>query len=464
MFSGLENFGDSVALLGRDSRPWSYTRLVTEADRWGASLSGRNLVLVLCRNVFPAVAGYVGFLRAGAAVLLLHESVSLPVLDDVIRRFCPSYVLAPSDRPVSGVCVAQRDGYSLHRLGPGPDLHPDLCLLLTTSGTTGNRSFVRLSAGNLVSNARSIVQYLGLGSGERAITTMPFSYSYGLSILHTHLLSGASVVLSEDSIITPAFWDSVRTFQVTTFGGVPFFYDTLRRLGPDSLELPHLRVLTQAGGRLSSRVADYFVGHCERLGMRFFTMYGQTEAAPRMAYVPWEQARARIGSMGLAVPGGAFSLVDENGQPVTDPGCPGELVYRGPNVSMGTAECAADLALGDRRRGVLPTGDMAVHDGDGFYTLVGRRSRFLKMSGYRISLDEVETLLREAGYETACTGQDDRMQVFMTGDASEDLVRRTITARTGIHAGGLCVRRIASLPRLESGKIDYPMLVAGQEA
>ena len=123
--------------------------------------------------------------------------------------------------------------------------------------------------------------------------------------------------------------------------------------------------------------------------------------------------------MGVAIPGGKFSLIDVDGNQVTEPEIVGELVYEGANVTLGYAEKGEDLAKGDERFGKLITGDMAKKDADGFYYVVGRKKRFLKIFGNRVNLDETERLIKHHfdGLDCACAGKDDLMYIFITDEA-----------------------------------------------
>ncbi len=460
LFRDLDRFGDRTAVFGDDGGATTYAWLLAAADRLGGQIAGRDLVLTVCRNEPECIVGYLGFLRAGAAVLLLHHSVSAEHLRSVLQRFRPGHVYAPAGWDgIEGAEVDRLGGYVLARCGDPSPLHDDLCVLLTTSGTTGGRSFVRLSYANVTGNAAAIGEYLRIGPDDRAITTMPLSYSYGLSILNTHLLAGAALIATEASLVTPRFWEVLRHRRATSFGGVPFVYEALERLRFARMDLPSLRVLTQAGGRLAPDLIRHFVDVCRRKDMRFIVMYGQTEATARISYVPWERAWDKAGSIGVAIPGGALSLCDDDGRPVEGSDAPGELVYRGVNVSMGYAQGAEDLTRGDDNCGVLRTGDLAVRDQDGFFTIVGRKKRFLKIFGTRVGLDEVEALLGQAGFECACAGRDDRMDVFVVGAAAVDQARACLREETGISGRGIRMIAVAALPRAESGKIDYAALM-----
>lgn len=461
LFRRLDRFGDSAALIGADGEVVRYAEMLAAGDRLAAALHGRRvLALVVCRNDPDCVAGYVGLMRAGAAVMMLHHSVKPEQLDAIVTRFAPSVIYAPAQLCALGQPLDRLGGYVLARLSEtDPLLHDDLALMLTTSGTTGSRNFVRLSHGNILANAASIAEYLEIGPQERPITTMPLSYSYGVSILHSHLLQGASLVCCEDSVVSPLFWKLMREQAVTSLGGVPFIYDMLKKLRFGRMDLPALKTLTQAGGRMAPELVAEFAEICAATGRKLMVMYGATEATARMAFVPWEQLRHRPGSIGRAIPGGKLWLEDEEGRVIAEADTTGQLVYGGANVSLGYAAAAEDLAKGDDNQGVLRTGDMARRDEDGFFFIIGRRKRFLKVFGNRVNLDELERLLAADGLECACSGGDDALQVFVVGDV--EVAKAAVTARTNLTNQMFKAVAIPALPRQESGKVDYAALGTG---
>jgi acyl-coenzyme A synthetase/AMP-(fatty) acid ligase len=232
----------------------------------------------------------------------------------------------------------------------------------------------------------------------------------------------------------------------------------LKRLHFEKMELPDLRYITQAGGKLSKELADAFIGICKQKNIKFIIMYGQTEATARMSYLPWEYAGEKGGSIGVAIPGGGFLLEDENGNVIESAETTGELVYTGKNVTLGYAENRFDLERGDDNNGVLHTGDMAKRDIDGFYYIAGRKKRFLKLFGNRVNLDEVEGLLRKEGFDCACAGEDDQMRIYLVHDADRERIGTFICEHTGIHRNGFKTFVIDAIPRNEAGKIVYSAL------
>jgi acyl-CoA synthetase (AMP-forming)/AMP-acid ligase II len=431
--------GDRPALLTADGAV-TYgdlaVRVADVAERLGPT---RRLVMLPLTNSVDAVTAYLAALAGGHPVLLAPPAPDS--LEALRAAYDPDVVVHAG---AGTVHLAER------RAGTSHDLHPDLALLLSTSGSTGSPKLVRLSRANLLCNATAIAGYLDIRPDDRAITSLPAHYCYGLSVVHTHLLRGAALVLTDLSVVDACFWDLVRRHRVTGLAGVPFTFELLERAGFAEMELPHLRYVTQAGGRLPPERVRRFAELGQRRGWDLFVMYGQTEATARMAYLPPERALTEPHTIGVPVPGGAFSLepVDD-----ADDGV-GELVYRGPNVMLGYAEQPADLALG-RTVDDLRTGDLARRTENGLWEVVGRRSRFAKLFGLRLDLQRLEATLAEHG-DVACLAEGDGVLVAAVEDCAEPrMVERRLAAAAGLPARAVVVVAVPQLPRLASGKPDY---------
>lgn len=239
------------------------------------------------------------------------------------------------------------------------------------------------------------------------------------------------MILTDLSVADACFWELFKAGRGSTFAGVPYTFDLLDRVGFASMELPHLRSVTQAGGRLApDRVAHYAaLGRAAYWDL--FVMYGQTEATARMAYLPPDLAHAHPEAAGVAIPGGSFRLELLPDWPGQDTG---ELVYAGPNVMLGYAESPDDLGLG-RSIDELHTGDIARRTPEGLYELLGRRSRFAKILGLRIDPQQVEAMLEKHDITSCCTGDDDELVVAVAGDpdaVDPVRVRRLVTGECGL--------------------------------
>ncbi len=458
----IEKYGDATALISADGKKTSYSELTTAADSFAAAVDSHRLVFLLCSNNIESVVGYVACMRGSSVPAMLSEKIDPALLDELMENYHPSYVWLPSQirESVNGEVVFSYGNNVLVKTTYKLDysISNELKLLLTTSGSTGSPKFVRQTEKNIQSNTESIVEYLEIRPDDRAITTMPMNYTYGLSILNSHLYCGAAVILNEYTLMDKRFWALMKGEQATTFGGVPYIYEMLKKLRFGRMDIPSLRYLTQAGGKLSPELADEFSGICRERGMKFIVMYGQTEATARMAWRPWEYASSKSASMGIAIPGGEFSLIDVDGNVIETPETVGELVYRGDNVTMGYAQSRHDLAKGDENNGILHTGDMAKRDADGFYYIVGRKKRFLKLFGNRVNLDEVEQLLKKQGIDCAVAGTDDNMVIYITDESKFAKASDFIDNHTAISHGGFKIQVIPEIPRNESGKILYSEL------
>jgi acyl-CoA synthetase (AMP-forming)/AMP-acid ligase II len=444
----LQSFGDRAAFITSDEVV-TYSslaeRVAAAASRLGTT---RRLVLVAGANELEPVVTYLAALSVGHPVILVPGD-NEGNLAAVVAAYDPDVVLS------GGRLVERREG-TAH------ELHPSLALLLSTSGTTGSPKLVRLSKDNLQANAESIASYLSIRSTDIAATTLPMHYCYGLSVINSHLLSGAALLLTSLSVVDDCFWDQFRMHRATTFAGVPYTFDLLDRVGFADLELPSLRYVTQAGGRLTPAAVQRYAALGRRRGWDLFVMYGQTEATARMAYLPPDLVMTAPSSIGVPIPGGSFRLEPLPEMPLTrtDPIADaevGELVYSGENVMLGYAESPADLALG-RVVTELRTGDVARRTPEGLYEIVGRRNRFAKVFGLRIDLDQVEKVFGSSGVTAFCAESGEQLVIAIDSSARPvdvGSVESLAKEHFGLPRGAVQVCAVTEVPRLPSGKPDY---------
>jgi acyl-CoA synthetase (AMP-forming)/AMP-acid ligase II len=452
------------ALYDEQRRRWfSYGELRAAADAFAAELgTSKRLVFLFADNGFAPVAAYLGALRGGHAVFLATGGLDAELGTHLIETYGPD-VIWPAERVPPGMPLRRHSVPDVGELGVleaaavASPLHPDLAVLLSTSGTTGSPKLARLTFRNVQANAASIAEYLEQTPSERPITSLPFAYSFGLSVVNSHLLVGASLVATNRPIVLADFWKLFKEHGCTSFAGVPFTYELLERIRFGSSALPTLRLFTQAGGRLNPERQGRFHKLALEKGWRFYVMYGATEATARISYVPWQRLGEKLGSIGIAIPGGRMWIEDE-GHVVEQPGEVGELVYEGPNVMLGYAETREDLAKGDELRGVLKPGDLGYRDEDGFFFVTGRKKRFLKIFGLRVNLDEAETMLEiRLGKPVACVGRDDLLiaAVESTSDKDAREAASLIQEVYQIHKSAVRGVRLAALARSSSGKKIY---------
>lgn len=436
----LGEHGAAIALVVGE-REISYRELdelvTARAVEFGAV---RRLVAIAMTTELEPVVAYLAALRARCPVLVI-DGGDAAQLASIVVAYDPDVVVSRATR-----------GWTLVEVRPGSThrLHPELASLLSTSGSTSSPKLVRLTAANLSANADSIVDYLGIGPDDCAITTLPLYYCYGLSVLHSHLLAGARLVLTGDSVLDPSFWTAVDRWGVTSFAGVPHTFELLDRVDFASRPHPTLRTITQAGGRLPPERVRAFAELARRDGWRLFVMYGQTEATARMAYVPADQILGNPSVIGVAIPGGRLRVEPVDGAPAGS----GELVYTGPNVMLGYATSPADLALG-RVVHDLRTGDLGHQLPNGMFEIVGRASRFVKLFGRRVDLEQAERDLDARGIDARCAGNDDQLVVVVRDRVHVETARQYALDDIGLVPAvvTVCVRE--EFPRLPNGKIDY---------
>ena len=438
----LASHGAAVAVVTAEGSI-AYRELAERVEDLSGRLGDRRrLVLVAARNDVESLVAYLAALSAGHPVLLVpgdHPAA----MASLTAAWDPDVV-------VRGSQIEERRDGSAH------ELNRDLALLLSTSGSTGSPKLVRLSHTNLQANAESIADYLGIEQSDRAATTLPMYYCYGLSVINSHLLRGASLLLTDQSVVDPCFWDLFQQEQATTFAAVPHTFDLLDRVGFAEMDLPHLRYVTQAGGRLAADRVQRYAELGRRQGWDLFVMYGQTEATARMAYLPPELAHVHPTSIGVPVPGGSLRL-----RPVSDHPDPevGELVYSGPNVMLGYADAPDDLALG-RVIDSLDTGDLARRTTEGLFEIVGRRSRFIKVFGLRIDLQRAEEVFAELGLTVCCAGDRDQLVIAVEGGHDARIVGQLAATELGVPARAVRVCPVEAVPRIPSGKPDYAAVAA----
>ena len=463
MFLISDDYLDRIALVCNDGCIVTYKELKGLVNDFSTYLDGRSLIFLLGSNDLASLVCYLSSLECEVVPLLLSESIQNEQLNNLIDIYSPKYIFSKK--------MLDYDSYSLKGNFKESNvfsrdevhdakLHDDLALLLTTSGSTGSPKLVKLTKENIKSNAESISEYLKIGCDDRAITSLPFNYSYGLSVINSHIFSGGSIVLSNSSMMEDKFWRSINDHSATSIAGVPYNYEMMLRLGIDNLDIPTIKKMTQAGGKLNYQKAKKVNDSLQLKGVDFYTMYGQTEATARISYLPCGNIDEKPNSIGIPIPGGKLWLEDEKGSKISDSMVVGELIYEGANVSMGYAESINDLSSEDVNKGILRTGDLAYFDEDGYYFIEGRNNRFIKVFGNRISLDSLEKLVTTKGFDSVATGVDDKIVIYVIEEPNLSVaeLRKEISESIGINMVAIKVTPIDDFPRLGSGKINYKAL------
>jgi acyl-CoA synthetase (AMP-forming)/AMP-acid ligase II len=455
---------DNIFLIDHEGNQITYLDFKQAQDQFQSNIDSRVVILVLSENTAGAVMGLMSFLFSGQVPLLMESSLRQDFSRRLIETYEIEYLFVDANKRDSYSDFDEVSSIGDHillktNIKSKSLLDKNLAILLNTSGSTGSPKLVRLSYDNLISNGQSIVEYLKIDDRDRAITTLPFSYSFGLSIINSHFLAGASIIMTKKSIMERGFWEIFDKHKPTSLSGVPFTFEILRRIGffsksPQS----SLRYITQAGGKMSNDLILEIDEFSKKHKIDFYVMYGQTEATARISYLKPEFINKKIGSIGKAIPGGSLRIRPINQGVSLEQKNSGELIYTGPNVMMGYAENRSDLGNSDDLGGELITGDIAMVDEEGFYYIVGRKRRFLKIYGKRVNLDEVEELLTKTFYPVACLGSDDNLEIFTSNKSDGQRLKHFVSKEFNLNPLAIRISIVDEFPRLSNGKIDYRYL------
>ena len=460
-YNNLDTYSNKF-IFTNDSNKYTYFEIIDLCNELSNYIKDKSLVFLLCTNCEEAITGYLACLRMGSIPLLINSSINDNLLNNLIVKYKPNFIWLPKKRTLNDFFSPIFSWRSYELVQPkysiSHNIYKDLAILLMTSGSTGSPLLVRQSYKNLNSNTCSIIESLNILPSDKPITTLPFNYTYGLSIINTHLASGCEIVLTEKSIIDKEFWNLLNLNNITTFGGVPYTFQMLDRIGFEKMELSSLKTITQAGGKLDKNLSLKFAQICQKKSINFVVMYGQTEATARMSYLPPNYSISKAGSIGVSIPKGQFHIEDENQKIITKAETLGELIYKGENVCLGYAESVEDLSKGDENNGILRTGDIAKFDEDGFYYIEGRIKRYIKIFGNRVSLDEIENIAKENNFNCVCSGKDDVLYIISEEIEILNDVKKLISKTTGFHPSSIKTFHIPIIPRNESGKVLYNQL------
>lgn len=465
IFDHLETYGNKIALYNNKLRPYTYSELITYGDKIAGLMETRSLIIIICQNEFECISVYAGCMRRRIVPILVGFEHKNCDLECIVNLYKPEYIYCSTyiNLCIDGFkCMLHDNKFRLFKFSLKVDisLNDDLALLLSTSGSLGSPKFVRLSYHNITVNTDDIVNVLPMNSDDIAITTLPFNLTYGLSIIHTHLYIGASVILNEYRVTSDEFKQLLISGNATNFGGVPFTYELMSKFNFFSDNYVSLRYITQAGGALPLHlIRELFAISCNK-NFKFYIMYGQTEATARMCILQYEDLESHIGSIGIPLLSGKVNIVNDNNEGISTPFTEGEIVYYGDNVMMGYADSYLDLPLGNVVKGELYTGDIGYLDKEKYLFITGRKKRFIKINGVRFSLDDMEKKLSENGYESACAGKDDFVTVYLVNRQNNKIkdISNSLSDILNIKNWYINIKFVDELPRTSNGKVDYVKL------
>ena len=444
---------DKVAAIDDSGLSVTYGEICEFSIEFAKHLPQRSLIFLLSENCIGSLLGYTATLSNRIVPLIISAATEEGLYNHLYELYQPEYLWLPQAKSEGKIVVFSAWDYCLVKTGNKPvPMHEELSLLLPTSGSTGSPKLVRHSYRNIEANADNVRRLFKLDGTEKAMAILPMHYTMGLSVITSHLLAGATLLLSGRSLLDKGFWATLK--EATSFTGVPYSYEILTKMRFTRMDLPNLKVITQGGGKLTEAMWNTLARYAHDKGKQFIATYGQSECTARMAYLPPELAMEKVCSIGIAEPGGQLSIVDDYGKETFEGEAQGEMVYRGENVTLGYATCREDLQKGDENHGVMHTGDLARRDADGYYFIIGRMKRFLKIFGLRIGLDEVENLIKsEFDTDCYCGGTDEVLNISITNPAVVDKVVAFVEEKTCLFHKNIAVIVVQSIQRNEAGKV-----------
>lgn len=442
-----------IAVIDDSGRSITYGDICAFSQEFANQLPQRSLIFLLAENRIGSLLGYTAALSNRIVPLVISANTEDGLYNHLYELYQPEYLWLPESKAEGKDVIISAWEYCLVKTGnPPTPMCEDLSLLLPTSGSTGSPKLVRHSYRNIEANADNVRRLFKLNGTEKAMAILPMHYTMGLSVIASHLLAGATLLLSGRSLLDKGFWTMLK--EATSFTGVPYSYEILTKMRFTRMDLPNLKVITQGGGKLTEAMWNALAQYAKEKGKQFIATYGQSECTARMAYLPAEMALDKVCSIGVAEPGGQLSIVDDNGNESFEGEAQGEMVYRGENVTLGYATCREDLMKGDENHGVMHTGDMARRDADGCYFIIGRLKRFLKIYGLRIGLDEVERMIKtEYKTDCYCKGDDEKLILLVTDSKLQDVLPSFIEEKTHLFHQRVEVQVVKEILRNEAGKV-----------
>lgn len=462
MFLNLEKHPqDKIALIDDSKKTVTYGELINYINQVEMPIKETDLVFHLVSNTIDSAQNYLYFVEHQFKSLILSKSIAPDLLSKLVEVYHPNYIVADSDVDIAfsvigTVSAGNQTAYKL--FDEQHELYKNIELLMSTSGSTGSPKLVKYKRGNLQENAENVAVSFEWTSTEVSLCSLPLNYTMGLNVLNSQMVVGATAVLTNHNVISREHWNLIDEYSVSNYTGVPFSFEVMKKFRFLNQQFPSLKTICQGGGKLSSQLFSDLANYCKGHGKRFIASFGTTETSARMMMLPPQYATEKLLSIGLPIANGRAYLLDESGQEIKEERMNGELVYSGPNVTLGYAVQLEDLKNGDEFKGVYRTGDIAYRDADGFYYIVGRLKRFLKINANRISLDDIENIVKEKfDISVAASGQDDHLVIYIETDNIDEI--RKYVSQT-IHVSHLQIKviKIDKIPRSDSGKIQYSQL------
>jgi len=461
LFKSFNKYKENIAIIDKKYSNLSYKQVLTETNEIKKKVKNRSLILIVSENSLGSLLAYIFCIINNHVGIIIDSKTTNQNILRIFKNYQPNYVfLSKKIKSIfNKICSEQYTFFDQslikNKINKKKKLNKNLSLLLSTSGSMGSIKFVKLSSNNLKHNTDSIIRYLKINKKDSAITNLPISYSYMLSVINTHLEVGASIVISKYSLVEKEFWEILKNSRVTSFNGVPYTYEILTRIGLKNIKTKTLKYLTHAGGKLEKNKLKEIIKFCKKNNLKFFSMYGQTEAAPRISYLKPEFSEKKIGSIGKGMPGNKIYIINNNGKKILKPFTEGEIIYEGKNVFMGYSKNYGDLKNANEENYKLKTGDLGFYDKDGFFYITSRINKIAKIFGNRVDIGALENLMSQKGYKVACLSDNKKIFIFIEKKYNKKNLINTISKITNLNIRSFELIKLKYLPRTLNNKISY---------
>jgi len=444
---------DAETFVIEKKKKYSFKQIFDLSDRYFKEVESRSLILIQADRDIDTILSYIGSLRKDSVPFLVDSNLSIKSLSILLEKYKPDYLIHKNNQKFKNYDFYKKIGKkNFFKIKEKNliKLNDKLCIIMPTSGSMGDTKCVRISKDNITYVTKSIVKYLMMDNYRVSISSLPFNYIYGLSVFNCSLESRSKFVVSNSSWIERNFWNDVEFHKVTDLSGVPFMFQTLKRLNISKKILSNLKCVNQAGGRLEPNLTEFFVDFFQSKNINFYTMYGATEASPRISFVPPEKAKEKIGSVGIPIDIGKV-YTDNN-----DKKSLGEIIYEGKNVCMGYAFTRHELTLNDVNKGILKTGDVGYIDKDGYITITGRKKRFVKIYGISVNLDKIESELKKITEDLAVIGKDDLILILLGNSfKNQNELKKELKNNINFPFRAIKIKNVSTIYKNSSNKLDY---------
>ena len=464
LFRAFNKYKNNIAIIDKEHSDLSYKQVLKESNKIKKKIKNKSLILIISENTLGSLLAYIFCIINNHVAIIIDSKTDKKNILKVFKNYEPNYIFLSKEIKTifNKKCLEKYSFFDQillkNKINKKKKLNKNLSVLLSTSGSMGSIKFVKLSRNNLKINTDSIINYLKINNKDSAITNLPISYSYMISVINTHLEAGGSIIISKYSLIEKKFWKILKNSKVTSFNGVPYTYEMLIRIGIKNIKINSLKYLTQAGGKLEKNKLKEIINFCKKHNIKFFSMYGQTEASPRISYLKPEFSEKKIGSIGKGLSGNKIYIINDTGKKILEPYVEGEIICEGKNVFMGYSKNYNDLNRPNEKNYKLKTGDLGFFDKDGFFFITSRISRITKIFGNRIDLGDLESLMKQKGYKVVCLSDNKKIFIFIEKKYNKTNLINTISQITNLNISSFKLIKLKYFPRTSNNKVSYSEL------